>query len=82
MKAGNRFINEGFVEEVPSGTVNGSNLVFTLSFTPEDSAGVNVFVNGLLQKVTTHYSVSGATLTFVAAPALAQDVFVTYTKKT
>jgi hypothetical protein len=82
MKASNRFISEGFVEETPSGTVNGSNVTFTLSFTPDDSAGVNVYLNGILQRLTTNYTISGATLTFVSAPALAQDVFVKYTKKT
>jgi hypothetical protein len=82
MRVTNGFFNEGWVQEVPSGTVNGSNVTFTLSFTPDDSASVSVYLNGLSQRVTTDYSITGATLTFVTAPALGQGVFVTYQKKT
>lgn len=56
-----------FQTETPSGTVNGSNTVFTLAATP--SAGVLVFKNGLLQIEGTDYTISGATITFTVAPA-------------
>lgn len=48
----------------PTGTVNGSNLVFTL---PVSTSGATVFINGL-QVLRTGYTVSGTTLTFVVAP--------------
>lgn len=76
-----RFVNEGWVQETPSGTINGSNKSFTLAFTPDDANGVSVFLNGLRQKVTTHYTISGTTITFVTAPATAQDLYVEYQKK-
>lgn len=79
-RTGNRFINEGLTQEVPSGTVNGSNTVFTLAFTPDSSASVDVFVDYLICAPTTHYSISGTTITFVSAPALGQKVFVVYAK--
>lgn len=79
-RLGSRFVNEGWVQETPSGSVNGSNAAFTLAFTPDDSAGVRVYVNGLIQKPTTHYTISSTTITFVTAPAVGQDLLVEYTK--
>jgi hypothetical protein len=75
----NRFINEGWVKnETPSGTVNGSNTSFTLAFTPDDSAGVHIYLDGLYE---TACSVSGTTITFTTAPATGQSVIANYTKK-
>lgn len=61
-------------KETPSGTINGSNLVFTLSQTP-DVGTENLFLNGLLQKVTTDYTISGGTITFVTAP-ISGDIMI------
>lgn len=57
--------------EVPSGTVNGSNATFTLANTPI-AGTVRVHVNGLRQKVGTgsDYTISGATITFEAGTAI------------
>ncbi len=55
------------VNETPSGNVNWSNTVFTLSATPASNE-VMVTINWLKQKETTDYTVSGTTLTFVVAP--------------
>jgi hypothetical protein len=74
----NRFANEGWTKEIPSGTVNGSNTVFTLAFTPDDPNGVRVFLDSLIE---TAFSISGTTITFTTAPALGQSVYCTYTKK-
>lgn len=82
MKASNRFINEGFVNETPSGTVNGVNATFTLSFAPNEPVSVSVFLNGILQRETTDYTLTGTSLVFVTAPALGQDVRTTYIKST
>jgi hypothetical protein len=74
-----RFTNEGWVKnEVPTGTVNGSNTSFTLAFTPDDPNAVLVYLDGLYEPNVT---VSGTTLTFTAAPALGQSIIVNYTKK-
>lgn len=76
----NRLINEGWVEaEVPSGTINGSNVTFTLAFTPDDANGVHVYLDGLREN---DYSLSNVTITMTTAPALGQKLTVDYTKKT
>jgi hypothetical protein len=52
-------------------TGNGSTKAFTVSGM-DNNVKVKVRVNGLLQKLSTDYSRSGSTLTFVVAP-LATD---------
>ena len=66
-----------WVQETPSGTVNGSNTAFTISQTPVEGEAVMVFLNGLLQKRTTDWTLSGTTITFTVAPATSStlDVF-------
>jgi hypothetical protein len=53
--------------EVPAGTVNGSNLAFTLAFAPLPASSLNLYRNGLLMKQGTDYQVSGKNLTFFVA---------------
>lgn len=79
----NRFVNEGWERESASGTVNGSNLVFTITYTPDDPKNVEVYVDGLICQPTTHYTISGSTITFQSgcAPELGQTVFVVYSKR-
>ena len=47
---------------------NGSTTAFTLTETPPNANSVLVFVDGILQKSSTNYSISGTTLTFTSAP--------------
>ena len=49
-------------------TGDGSTTAFTLSETPAVANSVMVFVDGILQKSTSNYSISGSTLTFTSAP--------------
>lgn len=65
--------------ETPSGTVNGSNTVFTLANTPT-SGTVRVYLRGLRRKLTTEYTISGTTLTFVTAPLTGDFIIVDYMK--
>ncbi len=58
--------------EVPSGSINGSNVTFTLANTPTTGSEM-VFLNGVLQTFTTDYSISGATITFTTAPIAGSD---------
>lgn len=67
-------------QETPSGTVNGSNVTFTLANTPVTTASVSVYIDGILQLQTTDYSISTATITFTTAPALGQSVRAVYSK--
>lgn len=67
------------VNETPSGTINGSNTAFTLWNTPI-AWTVQVFLNWLLQTVTDDYTISGITITYVAAPISGDVLRVTYIK--
>jgi hypothetical protein len=54
--------------EVPAGTVNGSNTAFTLASTPATSS-LNLYKNGIRLKAGgADYTLSGSTITFVTAP--------------
>lgn len=70
----NRSQLPAFIQEVPSGLVNGSNAVFTLSSSPK-AGTVIVFINGLVQRLTTDYTIVGQTITFVSAPEAGQDIY-------
>ena len=76
-----RGIQKIWVQEVPTGTVNGSNTNFTLSQTPVEADAMLVFLNGIQQKKTTDWTVSGTTLIFVVAPAVAQQITVQYVQE-
>ena len=51
--------------ETPSGTINGSNATFTLAATPV-SGSVMLYRNGMRQLESTHFTISGATITMLA----------------
>jgi uncharacterized protein YoxC len=56
----------------PSGTINGTNLTFTLAYTPNPLASVKLYKNGLLLAQPGDYSVSGTTITFASAATTPQ----------
>ncbi len=55
--------------DAPTGIVDGSNTVFTLSATPDPPSSLAVYRNGLLQKIAQDYTFGGRTVQFVAAAA-------------
>ena len=55
---------------------NGSTAAYTLSEEPANSNGIMVFVDGILQKASTNYSLSGTTLTFTANVANLAEIEV------
>ena len=57
-------------------TANGSTAAFTLSETPAAASSVMVFADGILQKATTNYSVSGNVVTFTSNPANGTEIEV------
>lgn len=69
--------------ETPSGTINGSNLVFTVANTPI-SGTEHVFKNGILQNAGSgnDYQISGVTITFETgnAPQTGDVLLVSYHK--
>lgn len=58
--------------EIPSGTMNGTNKVFTLSQSPNPPNSLLLFLNGIEQHPGVDYTLSGATITYAVAP-LATD---------
>lgn len=67
-------------DEAPSGTVNGVNDTFTLTQTPSPTVSLKLFVDGVLMYQGTHYTLSGATITFASSyiPVTGQTVFASY----
>lgn len=55
--------------EVPTGAINGVNVTFTLAASPSPSLSLALYRNGVLQEGGgVDYTLSSATITFVAAP--------------
>lgn len=71
----------GFVDaEIPTGTVNGSNRVFTIANAPLPAGSLAVYRNGALQRNPADYTVSGTTVTFAigTTPQNGDTILVTY----
>ena len=68
------------VKEVPSGSVNGTNVTFTISNAPAVAGTEQVFLNGLLQFAGANddYTISGGTITFNTAPETGWKLVVYY----
>jgi hypothetical protein len=55
-------------QEVPTGTINGTNTTFTLSAAPSPASSLLLFLNGVEQLPGTDYTLSGSTITYINAP--------------
>jgi hypothetical protein len=55
-------------DETPTGTIDGLNTDFTLSVDPNPDASLRLYINGICQYRTLHYTLSGLTITFINAP--------------
>ena len=66
------------IQEVPAGTVDGSNVTFTLSQTPISAASVVLHTDQALEFQTSTYSVTGTTITYVTAPLTGQIPYAIY----
>jgi len=68
--------------ESPSGAVDGSNTVFTLTGAPSPALSLQLFRNGILQKAGMDYTLSGASVTFLrGAVPQSGHVIQTYYRK-
>lgn len=69
-----------FVEnEVPSGTVNGTNKIFTLAGTPNPASSLELSLNGSQQKAGgADFTLATATVTFVIAPESGSTLLASY----
>lgn len=71
----------GFVDmETPSGAVNGTNAIFTLTQAPAPASSLHLYRNGILQKPLMDYLLSGNTVTFlsVATPQSGDLLLASY----
>ena len=66
-----------FVVETPTGAVDSLNMVYTLSGTPRGS--VQVHIDNILY-APIGYTVTGTTLTLLAAPTAGQSIVTSYLK--
>lgn len=68
------------IGEVPGGTVNGSNAVFTLARAPNTDT-LRLHRNGVRQKPVTDYSITGSTVTFSGGsiPQVGDTLLADYT---
>lgn len=69
------------IREIPSGTLNGSNVTFTLTFKPQPPWAVWLMLNGVLQHELgsiPDYSLSGLTITFTVAPKSTDELTCIY----
>jgi hypothetical protein len=58
----------GFIDQqTPTGAINGVNSSFTLSQTPNPTASLEVYRNGLLMSIGVDYTLSGSVVTFLTA---------------
>lgn len=66
-------------KEVPGGTINGSNVTFTLANTPV-LGSEHFYLNGILQEsgAGNDYTISGATITMLTAPLTGEKLRVSY----
>ncbi len=67
--------------EIPSGTKNGSNTIFTIANTPVTGSEM-LFVNGQLMDAGAgnDYTISGTTITLAVAPLSTDKLLITYWK--
>lgn len=54
-------------DEVPAGTINGSNAAFTLQYTPNPASSLMLYKNGVLMQQNADYTIGGNGITFAAA---------------
>lgn len=75
-------LNANFVDnETPAGTINGSNVTFTLANTPV-AGSENIYLNGIYQASGSgnDYTISGATITYLTAPLTGERLLASYRK--
>lgn len=66
--------------EVPSGTINGTNAVFTLANSPSPASSLSLFRNGMLLRPSIDYTLSAAAVTFLgtAIPQVGDNLQASY----
>ena len=65
-------------DETPTGTVNGVNTDFVIGHAPSPTGSLKVFLDGQRMKLTTDYTFSARTITFLTAPLTDSIITVDY----
>ena len=73
-------VTGGLYQEVPTGTINGSNVSFTTTYAAVASNTVLLYQDGLLLTQGVDYSYSGSTITMTIAPVVGQTLVVYYAR--
>lgn len=55
--------------ETPAGTIDGANVTFTLTQSPDPAASLELYLNRVLMVVGTDFTLAGDTITFTGAGA-------------
>lgn len=76
-RVGGKFLESDMIQEVPTGTIDGSNTSFSITSAPS-SSWFELYQDGLYMEPTTDYSISGTTITMVVAPVLGQKLRAVY----
>ncbi len=66
------------ISETPVGLINNANLIYTISQVPAGAEYFDLYLDGLLLDVTTHYTRIGTTVTMVTAPNFGQTLRAVY----
>ena len=68
-------------KEIPSGSINGANVTFTLANTPI-AGSEHIYLNGVLQESGSgnDYTITGATITYLSAPLTGEKLRASYRK--
>jgi hypothetical protein len=64
-------------KELPSGSLNGSNTIFTLQHAPVDGSE-HIYLNGVLQESGGDYNISSSVISFIDAPSSTMKLRCTY----
>lgn len=65
--------------EVPSGSINSSNVTFTLAHTPSPALSLSCFLNGVEQRAAgADFTLSTATITYGTAPTTGDTLVCSY----
>lgn len=79
MRSQGKWLGSIWVHSTATG--NGSATAYSLPSAPAEADAVDVYLNGIHQRKTTDYSISSSTVTFVTAPATAENIYFRYIKR-
>ncbi len=64
--------------ETPRGTIDGTNALFTLAFTPNPISSLHLYLNGLRQQFNSDFFIGENRVHFVVAPQPGDKILADY----